>query len=419
MPPSTTRYRGPTEFTLRVGADDNLIVRRLYGLVPGSTPASHRPARLAVDAHVPRMAGGAALARSAREAGVPFLIDPETYYLQDTQHLDAPWCCVPYASARAFTPSDLLSVAAQDSLVESVIDYQINQGASAVIAPYVHVDQPTLGWVPVQAGLWRRTAAYIKTARINLPVIALVAVGWRCLHRIRGVPALAEMWEALADLAPDEVALAASKVHMGAKAADRIAELLMLARDLSTGYDKVTMWQQGVLGEACVIEGAAGYECGIGWRDRCNLQTRKAQHRDPDDGHPGAVPVYIPELGRGVPKRRLELARGKRGLWARLVCPYPDCCAPGGVDLLGDARSHSVIARARELEHLAASPATRWRWNYLTQRFARGIDLADALNALAPRSPKTPGIDTVSLRALYITANARRARRGSIRPASA
>ncbi|MGV1009504.1 MAG: hypothetical protein ACOYBY_12960 [Dermatophilaceae bacterium] len=135
MPASTTRYRGRAELTLRIGAADNLFVRRLYGLAPGSTPASHRPARLAVDAHVPSTAGGAALARSALEAGVPFLIDPETYYLQDTQHVDAPWCSVPYAVTRACTPSDLLSVTAQDALVKSVIDYQIAHGASAVIAP--------------------------------------------------------------------------------------------------------------------------------------------------------------------------------------------------------------------------------------------------------------------------------------------
>ena len=49
------------------------------------------------------------------------------------------------SSSRACKPSDLLSVPAQDSLVRSVIEYQIAHGASGVIAPYVHVDQPTLG----------------------------------------------------------------------------------------------------------------------------------------------------------------------------------------------------------------------------------------------------------------------------------
>lgn len=404
------RNTGPAELTTRVGATDAAFVRRLYGLEPGSRPAPHRPARLVVDAHVPLGPAGPDLAAAARQAGVPFLIDPETTYLQDFQHPDAPWCKVPYADPRVHTPSDLLGAAAQAALVKSVIDFQVDHGATAVLAPYLHIEKPDSAWVTVQAGLWRRTADYIAEAGINLPVIAVVAVGWRCLHPLRGVPALAEMWDALTVLDPVEVALAASKVHMGAHPADRIAELLMLVRRLTRTY-KVTMWQQGLLGEACVIEGAAGYECGIGWRDKCDLQSRMTQHRSPSSGHPAAHPIYIAELGRGVPKRRLELARQKRQIWARLVCPFPDCCSPAGEDLLGDARRHSVVARARELEQLDATHAAGWRWNRLTQRLAAGIDIANQLNALGPSTPGLPGVETASMHALYQVANARRTRR--------
>jgi len=410
----STRYVGPAELTLRVSMADELLVRRLYGLVPGIAPAPHRPSRLVVDAHVPLSTGGGGMASVARQAGVPFLVDPETTYLQDVQHGGAPWCKVPFAQATASTPADLIGAAAQEALVKSVIDYQVTHGATQLLAPYVHIERPTPGWVQVQAGLWRRTAAYLKQAGIKLPVIAVVAVGWRCLHPTRGVPVLSDVWTALAALDPAEVAVAASKVHLGARPADRIVELLMLVRELTKTY-KVTMWQQGLLGEACVIEGAAGYECGIGWRDKCDMQDRMAQHREPSSGPPGARSVYIHELGRGVPKRRLELARTKRAIWSRLVCPFPDCCSPAGEDLLGDARRHSVIARVRELDQLSATPATRWRWNRLTQRYAEGIDLAVRLNAMAPSTRGMPGIETTSLRALHNVANARRSRPGVIR----
>ncbi|MEB5074429.1 hypothetical protein RXR48_28780, partial [Pseudomonas aeruginosa] len=56
-----------------------------------------------------------------------------------------------------------------------------------------------------------------------------------------------------------------------------------------------------------------------------------------------------------------------------------------------------------------------WRWNRLTQRYAAGLDLAARLNALAPSSSGMPGVDMVSLRALYEVANARRSRPGIIR----
>lgn len=408
-------YTGPAQLTIRVSASDESLLQRLYGLVPSSARAPFRPDRLVVDAHIPLGTNGDRIAGLARAAGVPFLIDPETYYLQDVQDIRAPWCAVPYAQAAAATPAELMNAGTQATLVKSVVDYQLVNGATAIIAPYVHVDRPTPGWVQVQAGLWRRTADYISEAGINLPVIALVAIGWRCLHPIRGVPALKDMWDALDSLSPDEVALAASKVHMGANPADRIAELLMLVSDLATIYPMVTMWQQGLLGEACVIQGAAGYECGIGWRDKCDLQSRKSQQRSVSSGHPGSRPVYIHELGRGVPKRRLELARTQRKTWSRLVCPFPDCCAPGGDDLLGDARQHSIVARARELAELDATHASRWRWNRLTQRLENGLVIANLLNALGPSSSALPAVEMNSLRALHQVANARRSRRGTIR----
>jgi len=412
---ASARYTGPAELTIRVVAADRILVQRLYGLLPGTIRAPYRPDRLVVDAHVPTTAAGAELARIARDAGVPFLIDPETYYLQDVQHPGAPWCSTPYAQRSAATPADLLSPTGQLALVKSVVDYQIAHDATAVIAPYVHIDRPTPGWVQVQAGLWRRTASYVREAGINLPVVAVVAIGWRCLHPLQGVPALRDMWAALNALGPDEVALAASKVHDGADPAGRIAELLMLVTTLAGTYPKVTMWQQGLLGEACVIQGAAGYECGIGWREKCDLQSRKAQHRSTSTGHPGARPVYIHEVGRGVSKRRLELARTRRGVWSRLVCPHPDCCAPGGDDLLADARRHSVVARARELANLNSTHATRWRWNRLTQRLAEGIAVAQLLNGLGPSSSGMPGIDMRSLNGLHEIANARRTRPDLIR----
>jgi hypothetical protein len=255
--------------------------------------------------------------------------------------------------------------------------------------------------------------AYLQRAEINLPVIAVVALGWRCMD-LGGRKALEDLWNGLAALSPDEVAVAASRVHLGVKSADRIVDLLGLVRGLSRTYT-VTMWQQGLLGEACVIEGAAGYECGIGWREKCDLQSRMAQNRSPSTGPPGPRPVYIQQVGRGVPKRRLELARANRVLWARLVCHTPGCCAPAGDDLVDDARRHDVITRARELERLVATPVPVWQWHLLAQRVEEGIDLADRLNGLGPISRALPSVDTSTLHALREIANARRRRTSTVR----
>lgn len=406
--PTRPRYSRPAELTLRVGATDLPFVKNLLGLGAGH-PAPHVPARLVVDAHVP-LGGGSSLASLARGAGVPFVIDPETYYLQDAQHSGAKWCRTPFGKPAACSALDMANVVVQEDLVKGVVDYQLDHGATSVIAPYFHIERPDSQWANVQADVWDRTRAYLAREKINLPVIAVVALGWRCLHPLQGMPRLSGLWDSLAALNPAEIALAASKVHLGARPQDRIAELLMAVRALSSDY-KITMWQQGLLGETCVIEGASGYECGIGWREKCDLQTRKAQQRQPSNGHPSARPVYISEMGRSVPKPRLELARAKRRTWAGLVCPSPDCCAPGGQDLLGDARRHTVVARARDLETLSATRTTQWRWNHVAQRTLRGLEIAEALNALAPASSHIPRIDLNSLEAILTVANTRRGRR--------
>lgn len=413
-----TTSGSPAQLTIRVGVQDVALVRRVFGLEGGASPARHRPGRLVVDAHVP-LGPGAELASLARQAGVGFLVDPETTYLQDVQCADAPWARVPWARTGVHTPADM-TPALQDELVRTVVDYQVSHGASAVIAPYVHIDRPDglgLAWARVQAEMWRRTARYLESAAIHLPVVAVVAVGWRCLHPIQGIRPLEPMLEALRTLNPDEVALAASKVHLGAHPSDRIAELLQLVRRLSSQY-KLTMWQQGVLGEACVIEGASGYECGVGWREKCDLQSKMAGWRSPRNSGPTSPrSVYIHELGRSVPKRRLEVARQRRDLWPYLVCTYPDCCAPGGTDLIGDARLHTIVARARDLDSLNGVRATRWGWHQLVLRLERGVVLAERMNALGPGSRDFPAVDVNSLRALFQVAHARRGRRGLRRSA--
>lgn len=401
---------GAAMFTLRAGGNDEAWLRQLYGLLPDSTRASFVPDRLVVDAHVPLTTSGANLGEVARLAGVPFLVDPETYFLQDVQDESASWCKTPFASAQAHTPTDLLKPALQEDLVCNVVDYQLAQGATAVIPPYVHIDRPDDGWVRVQRDLWHQTARYLRQAGINLPVVAVLALGWRCLQ-----PAtfrhLGQLWAPLSALDPQEVALAASKSHKGARREERIADLLMFVQRMADSHS-VTMWQQGLLGEACVIAGASGYECGAGWRESCDLQSRMSKDRHPRSGHPGSRPVYISALGRSIPKRRLELGRQKRQLWGRLICASADCCPPNGQDLLRDARSHDIVARIRDLRELSATSAINWRWHRIAQRLEGGVALAEQLNSLAPSSSAIPQIDVAGLKALYQVADIRRSRRG-------
>lgn len=106
--------------------------------------------------------------------------------------------------------------------------------ATKIITPYLHIERPDSGWTEVQVRLWYSTRTVVLNARgESLPIIAVVALGWRCLVG-RALAGLVPMWDALRSLAPDEVAVAASKSHDGTKADGRLVDLLMLVMSSAT-----------------------------------------------------------------------------------------------------------------------------------------------------------------------------------------
>ena len=387
------------ELITRAGSGDAILMRRIFG-VDGSVAAAHRPSRLVMDAHV---VSGSDLAETARTAGVPFLVDPLTHYLQDAQHPDHPWTRLPFAAPEPMTPTELMIVARREHLVDAVVQFQLDQGATKIIAPYLHIERPHNGWMEAQVRLWRTTRAILDARQESLPVIAIVALGWRCLIG-RTVAELSPLWDALRDLAPAEVAVAASKSHEGTKPDERLVDLLMLVEDLGKSYP-VIAWQQGLLGEACVAAGAQGYECGIGWRERCDLNQAMSQHRKPPrPGSPrGARPVYLADLGRSVQKATISAIHEHPGLWRSIICADPACCAPAGASLLRDARRHAIVARARELTVLSAATTPAWSWGRLADKATQGLALGARINSISPK-----GVDITALSAVQLVATARR-----------
>lgn len=396
------------ELLVRAGNADAKMLERLFA--SGASAAD----RIVVDAHVPAKSND--IAEVAGAAGVPFMIDPQTYYFQDVQHAEDKWAGLPFADPRAFTSSDMRDPARMGDIVQEVVDYQLRHNATRIIAPYFHIESATNGWAEAQVLAWRLTAKYLESKGIALPVTAVVAVGWRCLPSNVANTDLAFMWTALNEFAPDEVALAASKVHTGTTAQGRLIDLLRLIGRLAQQH-RVIAWQQGLLGEICVVGGAHGYETGIGWRERCELQSKMSEHRRPVDGHPAARPVYVAALGRSIPKNTLSsLVSGTSKLWRDLICLDPSCCPPGARGLLSDARGHAIRSRKRELMIIASMPANHWRWTHLSNRAHDALDLAGRIDRFRSKLGFAR-IDTVSLNAIVEVAEQQRDRQRALLPA--
>jgi hypothetical protein len=395
------------ELLIRASTQDAALLRRIYGL-DGRKPAAARPARIVVDAHVPASSRGDGVVTAARRAGVPLLIDPQTFYLQSAQHAGASWALLPYGQSNQLSPADF-DAFAQEDLVARVIDYQVSHGATAIIPPYVHLDRFNSEWINVQAGLWHRTRKHLEREKISLPVTAVLAVGWRLLQPVQGPAALAPALAALSALTPREIALAASKADQGLHTHDRVMDLVLMIERLRRNYP-VIAWQQGHLGEISVAAGAVGYECGIGWREGCDLGTAANAHRkSPSSGPRAARPVFVPKLGRSIPKRSLEAIRKHRDLWMRMICLDAGCCPPGGSGLLGDARAHTVTQRARSLDQTAQIDRPVWRWQHLADIADDGLDLATRINRRAQTEPAILQVNTLALAAISAVSHTRRA----------
>lgn len=388
------------ELLIRAGAQDAVLVQKMLS----AGPRQFRPDRLVVDAHVACAEPSIGLA--ARAAGVPFLVDPQTYYLQDVQHQADRWAQLPYADALASTPADLLERRRLEALVAGVVDHQLAAGVTLIVAPYVHIERADDGWRQVQVALWRATRRHLDQRGLSLPVLAVVALGWRVLDRATWPDVLDPLRGALDVLAPTEVALAASKVDAGAKPGERLASFIAVIRHLARRYP-VIAWQQGSLGEAAVAAGATGYECGIGWRERCDLRAAMGSHRRPSTGG-GARPVYITTLKRGIPKASVRALVNHQRIAAGLICLDASCCAGGRRSLLADSRAHAIRARLHGLELVTQADQPVWRWNLLAREAAAGIDLVNRINLAADRTTGLQRVDDSALRAIFVVAEQRR-----------
>jgi hypothetical protein len=168
------------ELLIRAGAADAALIERVL-----SGAAEGRPHRLVVDAHVslrePR------LSQAARTAGIPLIVDPQTHFLQDFQHGADPWAQLPFGGgAHPSTPIDLLNRSRLDGLVAAVVEHQLEAGATVVVPPYMHIESRDDGWCEAQIAMWHATRRYLDAQGLQLPVLTVVALGWRMLEREAG-----------------------------------------------------------------------------------------------------------------------------------------------------------------------------------------------------------------------------------------
>src|ERR1700730_10079437 len=118
-----------SELIIRPGASDQQVIAELLAPGPGSTLPMWGPpiSRIVLDAHLvsrlPLVADAAAV------AGIPYVIDPDTHFLQTDLRPSDAWAILPFGQAPAATLSDFSTMDARDDLVDRTVTFQVESGA--------------------------------------------------------------------------------------------------------------------------------------------------------------------------------------------------------------------------------------------------------------------------------------------------
>jgi hypothetical protein len=372
---------------IRAAMNDHVVVGDLLALGGGPRLASRRPpiSQLVADGHV--AAARPSLADHARAAGIPYLVDPDTPLLQSSVDPEDRWVKLPFAEAEAMAPEDVRL----DEMIESVTEFEVEQGATVVIPPYFYASSPADPWFHLTVRSIQRTAGYLEEAGIRLPLAPVLCAQLQSFSPLAAWNTGIDRFAAAArDAGAPSMAICLSPAGAGTDGYGKVMRLFQAAGRTKEHGLPVLAWRQGIYGPALVAAGLDGYECGLGTGEQTNVARRQSSRKPQSDGEPtsgGGAGIFIETLGRSVPRRVGKVLLGDVGMRPKVMCDDESCC-PSVAATLDNSRHHAVRTRARTLTELAAQPHRRWRLNHI----ARHASAAATLAAQANRVLATEGV---------------------------
>ncbi len=370
------------DLLIRAGREDHRVLEQLCAPAAAGlwSPRSLPLTGLVADAQTavdrPR------LRAIAESAGLPFLVDPVTTLLQDQQAPDHAWARLPFATAGKVTPDELQTALSQDRLVDAVITFQREHGATVLIPPYLYAERLTGQWFDLTLQVLRRTAEYLQREDIDLPVAPVFAASLHEFGPQAHWPVGIDRFLAIADtMHLRHVNLSLSWSDQRKANYNALALLLTTARHVAHDRSAIA-WRQGLYGAALTAAGMTGYETGAGQNEAChypqfaaNRRPQQAPELDQPSGGGGAF-VYLAPFGRSITRTAGEALLADPALRASLVCSEEACCPDGASSMVTHWREHAIRTRAREVQELARMPAVSWRLNKVARDADRSVATA-------------------------------------------
>lgn len=160
-----------SELIMRGRYNDHRLFAGLLALTGVPRAHARHLRRVVVDATAVASQDG--FARAVHDSGHQLLIDPMTPLLAGEQLASDNWARLPFADARALTPNDLASPHAQARLVEQVVDFQIEHGATGIIPAYFMSTTRVVRGPPSSARCGRSRRLTWRCRGLNIPCYRL------------------------------------------------------------------------------------------------------------------------------------------------------------------------------------------------------------------------------------------------------
>lgn len=387
------------ELLIRAAMNDHLVVSDLLAPVTGPRIDRRRPpiAQLVADAHV--ASARSTLADFARGAGVPYLVDPDTPFLQSAVATDDRWAQLPFAQADPVEPDSIDPA----RLVAEVVEFQLDKGATTIIPPYFYAQSPTDPWFVLSLRMLDETAEYLRDNEIRLPVLPVLCAQLQSFgNHVLWSTGLDRFTARARGIESSSIALCFSPAGAGQDGYGKVRRLFDAARHAKSSGLRVVAWRQGVYGPGLVAAGIDGYECGIGTGEQTDVSRRQSSRRPREDGAHGGgggAGIFIETLGRSVPRPVGQVLFGNTAMRPKVMCDDEGCC-PSVTATLDKPREHAVRTRARLLTTITDQPAARWRLNHIAREAAQAATLAAQANRVLESGGVKERIKTRSLEAL-------------------
>lgn len=256
------------ELLIRSSLNDHKV---LADLLAPTAPGGRRPiTRLVLSAQ--DVARRPDLAELVARSGTPLWVDPMTVLFQGPLATDDPWATkVPFGRADCLADDQLRNPFILDAIVAESLSFQVEHGASAIIAPYFYAERPESPAFEASLTAIGRTARRMRADGIALPLVAILCAQLRGFsHRAGWQAALDRFAAAAIAVGPQALGMYLSPVGRGDEGYGKVLDLLLAGRHLASFGVPVLAWRQGTYGPALVAAGLRGYECGMGIGEHAN-----------------------------------------------------------------------------------------------------------------------------------------------------